>query len=73
MFEKCGFDRSVNGEVQNRKVRRKAMNRNQIHSILLSAFAIVVALIASRPAAAQDAIISTYQPNGPLRTGTMGE
>ncbi len=31
------------------------MNRNQIHSILLSAFAIVVALIASRPAAAQDA------------------
>jgi hypothetical protein len=31
------------------------MNRNQIHSTLLSAFAIGVALIASRPAAAQDA------------------
>ena len=31
------------------------MNRNQIHSRLLSAFAIVVAAIASRPAAAQDA------------------
>ena len=31
------------------------MNRNQIHSILLSTFAIVVTLIASRPAIAQDA------------------
>jgi len=31
------------------------MTRNQIHSILLSTFAFVVALIASRPAAAQDA------------------
>jgi hypothetical protein len=45
----------MDGEVQNRKVRRKAMTRNQIHSIFLSAFALVVALIASRPAAAQDA------------------
>ena len=31
------------------------MTRNQIHAILLSAFALVAALIASRPAAAQDA------------------
>jgi hypothetical protein len=31
------------------------MNRNQIHRILLSAFAIVVAVVASGPAAAQDA------------------
>lgn len=31
------------------------MTRNQTHSILLSTFAFVVALIASRPAAAQDA------------------
>ena len=36
---------------------RKAMNRNQIHCILVSAFAIAVVLIAawSLPAAAQDA------------------
>jgi hypothetical protein len=37
------------------KIGRKAMNRNQVHTILLSAFAIVVALIASRPAPAQEA------------------
>src|SRR5215469_9275177 len=31
------------------------MTRNQVHTILLSAFALVAALVASRPAAAQDA------------------
>ncbi len=36
------------------KVWRKAMTRNQIHSIFLGAFVLVVALIATRPAAAQD-------------------
>src|ERR1700693_2300643 len=54
MFDRCEFGRSMNGEVQNRKVRRKAMNRNQIHSFFLSAFVLVAALIATRPAAAQD-------------------
>src|SRR5262252_5067026 len=32
-----------------------SMTRNQIHTILLSAFALVAALVASRPVAAQDA------------------
>ena len=54
MFEKFGFGLSKNGEVQNRKVRRQAVNRNQIHSIFLSAFVLVAALSATRPAAAQD-------------------
>src|SRR4030095_9457645 len=40
--------------VENEKVWRKAMTRNQIHSIFLSAFVLVAALIATRPAAAQD-------------------
>jgi hypothetical protein len=55
MFDKCGFGRSMNGAVENEKVWRKAMTRNQIHSIFLSAFVLVAALIATRPAAAQDA------------------
>src|ERR1700720_3108789 len=54
MFEKCRFDRSVNGEVQNQKVRRKAITRNQAHSIFLRAFVLVAALIATRSATAQD-------------------
>jgi hypothetical protein len=54
MFDKCGFGRSMNGAVENEKVWRKAMTRNQIHSIFLSAFVLVAALIATRPAAAQD-------------------
>src|SRR5208282_941332 len=37
------------------KSRRKAMTRNQVCSTLLSGFALVAALIASRPVAAQDA------------------
>src|SRR5580658_8563298 len=37
------------------KLRRKAMARNQMRITLLSAFALVAALIASRPVAAQDA------------------
>src|SRR5580704_15447432 len=37
------------------KLRRKAMTRNQIPITLLSGFALVAALIASRPVAAQDA------------------
>jgi hypothetical protein len=37
------------------KLRRKAMTRNQIRITLLSGFALVAALIASRPVAAQDA------------------
>jgi hypothetical protein len=45
----------MNGAVENGKVWRKAMTRNHIHSIFLSAFALVAALIATRPAAAQDA------------------
>lgn len=47
------------------------MNRNQIHGILLSAFAIVIALIAARPDAAQDA----KQPHltmAPLEQYVMG-
>jgi hypothetical protein len=44
----------MNGAVENEKVWRKAMTRNQIHSIFLSAFVLVAALIATRPAAAQD-------------------
>src|SRR5260370_31319855 len=40
------------------KLRRKAMTRNQIRITLLSGFALVAALIASRPVAAQD----TKQP-----------
>src|ERR1700693_1929413 len=54
MFEKCGFGRSMNGAVENEKVSRKAVTRNQIHSIFLSAFVLVAALIATRSAAAQD-------------------
>src|SRR5580700_7004891 len=37
------------------KLRRKAMTRNQIRITLLSGFALVTALMASRPVAAQDA------------------
>src|SRR5271163_974709 len=37
------------------KLRRNAMTRNQIRITLLSGFALVTALIASRPVAAQDA------------------
>jgi hypothetical protein len=37
------------------KVRSKAMNRNQVHSILLSAFVLAAALGATNPAQAQDA------------------
>jgi hypothetical protein len=37
------------------KVRKKAMTRNQMRITLLSGFALVAALIASRPVAAQDA------------------
>jgi hypothetical protein len=37
------------------KLRRKAMTRNQIRITLLSGFALIAALIASRPVAAQDA------------------
>ena len=56
MFSDSGFGRSVNGKVQNRKVRRKAMNRNQKHSILLSTFAMAALIVASSlPAVAQDA------------------
>jgi hypothetical protein len=44
----------MNETVENKKVWRKAMTRNQIHSIFLSAFVLVSALIATRPAAAQD-------------------
>ena len=43
------------GKDKIKKVRRKTMTRNQIHGILLSTFAFVVALIASQPAAAQNA------------------
>lgn len=46
---------SMNGAVKNEKVWRKAITRNQVHRIFLSAFALVAALIATRPAAAQDA------------------
>src|SRR5882724_2140892 len=38
-----------------KKSRRKAMKRNKSHITLLSTFALVAALIASRPAVAQDA------------------
>src|ERR1700685_1793299 len=61
MFDKCGFGRSMNGAVEKRKILRKTMTRNQIHSIVLSAFLLVSALIARRPAAAQD-------PNRPYPT-----
>jgi hypothetical protein len=55
MFDKCGLGRSMNGAVvENEKVRRKAMTRNQVHSIFLSAFVLVDALIAIPPAAEQD-------------------
>ncbi|HEV2102779.1 MAG TPA: hypothetical protein VGR58_08365, partial [Candidatus Acidoferrum sp.] len=47
------------------------MNRNQIHSILLSAFAIVIALIAARPDAAQDAK-QPYPTMAPLEQYVMG-
>src|SRR5260370_40807365 len=46
--------RSMNGAVENEKVWRKAVTRNQIHIIFLSAFVLVAAAIAPRPAAAQD-------------------
>jgi hypothetical protein len=42
-------------EYEIEKLRRKAMARNQISITLLSGFALVAALIASRPVAAQDA------------------
>src|SRR6202521_2039981 len=54
MFDKCGFGRSVNGAVENEKVWRKAMTRNQMHGIFLSAFVLAAAPIGTRPAAAQD-------------------
>jgi len=44
----------MNGAVENEKVWRKAMTRNQIHSIFLNAFVLVAALIATGPAAAQE-------------------
>ena len=46
------------------------MTRNQIHSILLSTFAFVVALIAPRPAAAQDAT-TPYPKMAPLEQYLM--
>src|SRR5580700_733112 len=50
------FDYVVKAEQTARQKERKAMTRNQIHSIFLSAFVLVCALIAaaSLPAAAQD-------------------
>jgi hypothetical protein len=39
---------------ENEKIWRKAMALNQIHSIFLGAFVLVAALIATRPAVAQD-------------------
>jgi hypothetical protein len=47
--------RRMEGAVKNEKVWRRAVTRNQVHSIFLSAFVLVAALIATRPAAAQDA------------------
>jgi hypothetical protein len=46
---------SRNGAVKNEKAWGKAITRNQIYSIFLSAFLLVAALIATRLAAAQDA------------------
>ena len=46
---------SMNGAIKNEKIWRKAITRNQVHSIFLSAFVLVAALVATRPAAAQDA------------------
>jgi hypothetical protein len=46
--------RCMNGATGNEKVRRKAVTRNQMHSIFLSAFVLAAAAIAPRPAAAQD-------------------
>jgi len=40
---------------QESKTTEESMTRNQIHAILLSAFALVAALVASRPATAQGA------------------
>jgi hypothetical protein len=54
MFGGRVFGRSRDDAVENEKVWRKAMIRIQIHSIFLSAFVVVAALIATRPAAAQD-------------------
>jgi len=45
----------MNGAVENEKVWRKAMTRNQIHCIFRIAFVLVAALISTRPVAAQDA------------------
>jgi hypothetical protein len=45
----------VNGQSRKSKTTEESMTRNHIHAILLSAFALVAALAASRPAAAQDA------------------
>ncbi|MGC1912361.1 MAG: hypothetical protein WA660_11060 [Candidatus Acidiferrales bacterium] len=45
----------MNGAVKNEKVWKKAIARNQVRSIFLSAFVLLAALIATRPAAAQDA------------------
>jgi len=57
MFDKCGFGRRMNGtgKYTFKNVPRKAMTRNHIRSIFLIAFVLVAALIATRPAAAQDA------------------
>src|SRR2546427_11919885 len=50
-----GLGRSVNGQLQDRKMWRKMMTRNELHSILLNAFALVAALSVHLPAAAQEA------------------
>jgi hypothetical protein len=48
------FALTRNGAVENEKVWRKEMTRNQIRSIFLSAVVLIAALNATRPAAAQD-------------------
>src|SRR5271169_4028551 len=52
------------------KLRRKAMTQNQIRITLLSGFALVAALIASRPVAAQDAK-SPYPSMAPIEQYLM--
>jgi hypothetical protein len=54
-----------------KKVRRKTMTRSQIYSIFLSAFVLVTALIATRPAAAQDAK-QPYPSMAPVEQYLMG-
>jgi hypothetical protein len=56
--------------VENEKVGRKAMARNQIHSIFLSALALIAALIPTRPAAAQDPK-QTYASMAPIEQYLM--